>query len=112
MRLATLSCQDNLRFMRALPDASVQLILASPNYNMGREYESRESLDAYVTRQRRVISECVRLLGPRCSLCWQVGNYVTKGQKFPLDMVLYPVFQELKLPLRNRIIWHFGHGLH
>jgi adenine-specific DNA-methyltransferase len=54
----------------------------------------------------------VRLLSPTGSLCWQVGNHVDRGEIFPLDMVLYPVFQEHGLRLRNRIVWHFEHGLH
>jgi adenine-specific DNA-methyltransferase len=35
-----------------------------------------------------------------------------EGAIVPLDLVLYPIFRSLGLPLRNRIIWHFGHGLH
>ena len=46
------------------------------------------------------------------SLCWQVGNYVDNGQIIPLDLKLYPIFERLGLRLRNRIVWHFGHGLH
>lgn len=46
------------------------------------------------------------------SICWQVGNYVNKGEVFPLDIYYYQIFKKLGLKLRNRIIWHFGHGLH
>lgn len=41
-----------------------------------------------------------------------MGNYVDKGSIVPLDTVLYPIFSGLKLKMRNRIIWHFEHGLH
>ena len=41
-----------------------------------------------------------------------MGNYVNKGEIVPLDIALYPVFQELGLKMRNRIIWRFDHGLH
>jgi adenine-specific DNA-methyltransferase len=105
-------CQDNLEFMRPLRSESMQLIVTSPPYNIGKSYESRSSLDEYVKAQSDVISECVRLLSSGGSLCWQVGNHVDNGEIFPLDMVLYPVFQKLGLRLRNRIIWHFEHGLH
>jgi adenine-specific DNA-methyltransferase len=98
--------------MAALPNTSVQLVVTSPPYNIGKSYESRSPLDAYVRAQSRVIAECVRLLHPRGSLCWQIGNHVAKGEIFPLDMVLYPVFREHGLRLRNRIVWHFEHGLH
>ncbi len=109
---ATMSCQDNLAFMRPLPSESMRLIVTSPPYNIGKSYEKRRSLETYVAQQAQVISECVRLLGPDGSLCWQVGNHVQDGEIFPLDMVLYPIFREHGLHLRNRIVWHFEHGLH
>lgn len=107
-----LQCQDNLAFMRPLATGSMQLIVTSPPYNIGKAYEKRSRLDSYIEQQAQVISECVRLLGPRGSLCWQVGNHVQDGEIFPLDTVLYPVFREHGLHLRNRIVWHFEHGLH
>lgn len=91
---------------------TMQLIITSPPYNIGKSYEARSSLDDYIEAQAQVISECVRLLAPSGSLCWQVGNHVYKGEIFPLDMVLYQVFKEQGLHLRNRIVWHFEHGLH
>ena len=107
-----LACQDNLAFMEALPDGQFKLIVTSPPYNIGKDYESKTSLKAWLECQKQVIAECVRLLHPQGSICWQVGNYVRKGEIIPLDVVLYPVFAELGLRLRNRIVWHFGHGLH
>lgn len=107
-----MECQDNLAFMRPLPAEIMRLIVTSPPYNIGKAYEARSSLDAYVQAQAQVISECVRLLHPQGSLCWQVGNHVQKREIFPLDMILFPVFREHGLHLRNRIIWHFEHGLH
>lgn len=111
-RSVQMVCQDNLAFMRPLPDASVKLIVTSPPYNIGKSYERRSPLSEYVKAQAQVISECVRLLVDGGSLCWQVGNHVDGGEIFPLDMVLYPIFKEHGLNLRNRIVWHFEHGLH
>ncbi len=111
-RAAVMRCQDNLSFMRPLPDGSMNLVVTSPPYNIGKSYEARSPLADYIKAQAQVISECVRLLAPTGSLCWQVGNHVQKGEIFPLDMILYPVFQEHGLKLRNRIVWHFEHGLH
>ena len=107
-----ISCEDNLDFMRPLKSGSIDLIVTSPPYNIGKSYERRSPLDAYITQQAQVISECVRLLSKTGSLCWQVGNHVDRGEIFPLDMVLYPIFREHGLRLRNRIVWHFEHGLH
>ena len=109
---AVMKVQDNLKFMRGLDDESMKLIVTSPPYNIGKSYEKRSPLDLYVKSQAQVISECVRLLHPNGSICWQVGNHVDKGEIFPLDLVLYHLFKDHGLKLRNRIVWHFEHGLH
>ena len=109
---AVLACQDNLKFMRGLPDGEFKLIVTSPPYNLGKEYEGKSTIDLYLTMQARVIAECIRLLHPNGSICWQVGNFVDNGEITPLDVLLYPLFREHGLKLRNRIVWHFGHGLH
>ncbi len=103
---------DVLNLLSDVPDGFVKLVVTSPPYNLGKPYESRLDLDEYLANQRRVIEECVRVLDNRGSICWQVGNYVDNGEIIPLDLVLYPIFASLGLHLRNRIIWHFGHGLH
>jgi adenine-specific DNA-methyltransferase len=79
---------------------------------LGKEYESHLHLDDYISQQREVIAECVRVLADGGSICWQVGNYVDDGAIIPLDALLYSVFAGLGLKMRNRIVWHFEHGLH
>lgn len=105
-------CEDNRTFMAGLPDGEMKLIVTSPPYNLGKSYEAKAPLEVYLEEQRQVINECVRLLHPQGSICWQVGNYVQEGEIIPLDTLLYPIFKYHGLKLRNRIIWHFGHGLH
>ncbi len=70
---AVIVCEDNLAFMRTLPEASMKLVVTSPPYNMGKEYETKSSLDAYLEEQRATITEAVRLLHPKGSICWQIG---------------------------------------
>ncbi len=103
---------DCLELLKQISDQSIQLIVTSPPYNLGKEYEKRLKISSYIEQQREVIHECYRILSPQGNICWQVGNYVDKGGIVPLDTILYPVFAELGLILRNRIIWHFEHGLH
>lgn len=103
---------DCLDLLRMIPAESMQLIVTSPPYNIGKEYEKRLRLDLYLRQQAQVIAECVRILSLTGSICWQVGNYVDRGAIIPLDTVLYPIFSGLGLRMRNRIIWHFEHGLH
>ena len=103
---------DCLNFLKAQPSGCAQLVVTSPPYNLGKEYESHLDLAEYVRQQAAVIGECVRILDPRGSICWQVGNYVDDGAIIPLDSMLYPIFRDLGLRMRNRIVWHFEHGLH
>ena len=102
---------DCLDILRQIPDESIQLIVTSPPYNIGKEYENKLKLDIYLKQQIKVIKECVRVLSRKGSLCWQVGNYVSNSSIIPLDTALTPVFTSF-LKMRNRIIWHFEHGLH
>lgn len=101
-----------LDFLKRVPDSSLQLVVTSPPYNIGKTYERRLKLSDYVEQQAAVIEACVRALAPDGSICWQVGNYVDQGAIVPLDAILYPVFQKLGLKMRNRVVWHFEHGLH
>lgn len=103
---------DCLDLLKSIPDESLQLVVTSPPYNIGKEYEKRLHLDLYLQQQAQVIAECVRALSPKGSICWQVGNYVDTGAIIPLDTVLYPIFSSIGLRMRNRIVWHFEHGLH
>lgn len=101
-----------LELLKAIPNESVQLVVTSPPYNIGKQYEKKLDLDLYLAQQAEVIAECVRVLSPKGSICWQVGNYVHKGAITPLDTILYPIFTNNGVRMRNRIIWHFEHGLH
>jgi len=109
---AVLYCGDCLDLLRSVPSEAIQLVVTSPPYNIGKAYEKKIDLETYIDQQQKVINECVRVLSPRGSICWQVGNHVDNGAIVPLDTLLYPVFSECGLKMRNRIIWHFEHGLH
>jgi adenine-specific DNA-methyltransferase len=95
-----------------IPDQSVSLIITSPPYNLGKDYEDRVSIEQYLGTQAQVIAQLYRILKNNGSICWQVGNFVDDGEVYPLDILYYSIFKKLGLFLRNRIIWHFGHGLH
>lgn len=98
--------------LKTVPDESVKLIVTSPPYNIGKEYEARTSIDNYLDKQATIIEQLHRTLRADGSICWQVGNYVDDGEIFPLDVYYYRIFKNLGMQLRNRIVWHFGHGLH
>lgn len=99
-------------FIATIPDDPITLIITSPPYNLGKDYEDRVSIESYLRSQEQVIAQMLRILRKNGSICWQVGNFVEKGEVYPLDIFYYGIFKKLGLRLRNRIIWHFGHGLH
>ena len=107
-----LECGNAVDFAKKLKNDSIQLIITSPPYNIGKSYETRVSIQEYLDTQTELIKELVRVMNPAGSLCWQIGNYVEKSEVFPLDIYYYPIFKDAGLKLRNRIVWHFGHGLH
>ena len=92
---AQIECRDNLEFMRSLKSGSMNLIVTSPPYNIGKDYEKRTTNEIYIEQQSLAVAEAV-----------------DDGEIFPLDILLYQKFKDLGLKLRNRIVWTFGHGLH
>lgn len=115
---ATLFLGDRLHLIEQIAAAGgkARLIVTSPPYNIGKEYEESLDFDEYIAQQQQTIEACLDILADDGSICWQVGHYIDGGatnkEAFPLDLVLYPIFKSFNLKLKNRIIWTFGHGLH
>ena len=103
---------DILEYLRKEKTRKFDLIITSPPYNIGKAYETKTSIKNYLSTQKQIIKGLVKVLSDQGSICWQVGNYVDNGEVFPLDIYYYEIFSKLGLKLRNRIVWHFGHGLH
>lgn len=108
-QIALLDCRD---LLAEVPDESVDLVVTSPPYNLGKAYEGRVALKEYIEAQRFVIEECARVLKASGSIFWQVGTFSDKGQLVPLDIRFFPVLEEAGLQPRNRIMWIRQHGLH
>ena len=113
--------EDNILFgldvenvLDSLPEEPIfDLVVTSPPYDIGKSYEKKMPLDEYVSWQRRIVQKIYSRLKDTGSICWEIGNYINKdGSIIPLDIVLDTIFRELDMQLRNRIVWHFGHGLH
>jgi len=105
-------CGDTFEFIKTFPGETTKLIITSPPYNLGKEYENKTHIESYLESQVRIIEQLVRVLRHDGSICWQVGNFVENSEVFPLDVFYYDIFKKYKLKLRNRIIWRFNHGLH
>lgn len=104
---------DAFDFLAKVKTGSVDLVVSSPPYFMGKEYDTSLSIQDFKSVHLRLLPELVRVLKPGGSLCWQVGHHVRGGVSVPLDAIVYGTFAESEeLFLRNRIIWTFGHGEH
>jgi DNA modification methylase len=105
---------DASQLLDQIPNNSVDLILTSPPYNIGKAYERGmfTSLDDYTRWMDKLVAKLVKKLKPTGSICWQVGNHVDDGSITPLDYLFYPMFAKRGWHLRNRIIWRFNFGLH
>ena len=108
-RIALGDCRD---LLGAMPSESVDLVISSPPYNLGKEYETRRELEHYLDEQREVLRECHRVLRPTGSIFWQVGSFSHDGTLVPLDIKFFPIFEDLGMLPRNRIVWVRQHGLH
>lgn len=110
---AKLYRQDVEGFLDNLPIEPIfDLTVTSPPYDIGKPYEKRVPLGEYLDWQKGIIEKIVKRTKDTGSICWQVGNYAENGSIRPLDIEIAHVFYDLGLKLRNRIIWHFGHGMH
>ena len=116
----TLYLGDCFDLIKTIPDNSVKLIVTSPPYAMGKDYERpKDNIATFISQHIRLLPELIRVLQPGGSLCWQVGYHIKNGIYTPLDFLIYDIVQNMnktqldddKLYLQNRIIWTFGHGL-
>jgi adenine-specific DNA-methyltransferase len=105
--------QDAIHFLSELKEGSIDLLVSSPPYCMGKAYEKTISAEDFRAMHERLAPLLVRALKDGGSLCWQVGHHVQNGVVIPLDAVVYSIFSKQKeMLLRNRIVWTFAHGVH
>jgi len=95
-----------------LPDECIDLVVSSPPYNLGKEYEAKVALEHYLEEQAAVLRECSRILKKTGSIMWQVGAFSHNGTLIPLDIRFFPILESFGLIPRNRIVWVRQHGVH
>lgn len=79
---------DAATFLDGLRASSVDLIVSSPPYFMGKEYDRSSSVEDFFADHVALLPRLVRALKPGGSLCWQVGNHVKDGAIVPLDALV------------------------
>lgn len=114
----TLYYGDCLRLLKKIPSNSIDVVITSPPYCMGKAYEDpHDDIQTFKHQHTNIFDHLYRVVKPGGSICWQIGYHITDNCIVPLDYIVYDVFtsknSQLEYPiiLRNRIIWTFGHGL-
>lgn len=114
----TLFDGDCKKLLHQIPSESVDLVVTSPPYCIGKAYEDpHDDIDTFKKQHLEIFDDIYRIVKPGGSVCWQIGYHVSEKCIIPLDYIVYDIFTEksklLQYPfiLRNRIIWTFGHGL-
>jgi site-specific DNA-methyltransferase (adenine-specific) len=97
-------CRSSER-MTALPDRSVHLMVTSPPYNAGKEYDQDLTLDEYRELLRRVFSETYRVLVAGGRACVNLANLGRKPY-IPLHVFVVQDLLEIGFLMRGEIIWN------
>lgn len=90
--------------MGELPDCSVHLMVTSPPYNVGKEYDEDLSLEEYLRFLRNVWMEVYRVLVPGGRACVNVANLGRKPY-IPLNGLIAKEMTDLGFLMRGEIIW-------
>jgi len=91
--------------MAELPDNSVHLMVTSPPYNVGKEYDKNLTLNEYRSFLRRVWGEVKRVLVPGGRVCINIANLGRKPY-IPLHTFIIEDMLDLKFLMRGEIIWN------
>lgn len=96
--------RQNSKAMTQLPDNSVHLMVTSPPYNVGKDYDANLSLDDYRTLLRDVFKETYRVLVPGGRACINVANLGRKPY-LPIHAYIIEMMEDLGYLMRGEIIW-------
>jgi site-specific DNA-methyltransferase (adenine-specific) len=106
--LDTLHCQSS-ETMEQIPDGTVALMVTSPPYNVGKDYDDDLSLDEYLGLLRRVFRETYRVLEAGGRVAVNVANLGRKPY-LPLNHRVARLLTEAGFLLRGEIIWQKARG--
>ena len=103
-------CGDVLDVLRLLPDESVDLVVTSPPYNIGKEYETVQPLDEYLCWCERWIAELHRLVKPTGGFWLNLG-YLSMPGRAKAVPIPYLLWDRIPFFLIQEIVWNYGAGV-
>lgn len=87
----TLFNGDCRKLLKRLPDESVDLVVTSPPYCIGKAYEDpHDDIETFRKQHQDIFSDLYRVVKPGGSICWQIGYHVSDKCVVPLDYIIYP----------------------
>jgi DNA modification methylase len=101
-------CQDS-RKMENVPDSSVHLMVTSPPYNVGKDYDADLSLNEYLALLKDVFRETYRVLVNGGRACVNIAN-IGRKPYIPYHKFIIDVMLEIGFLMRGEIIWNKGAG--
>ncbi len=93
--------------MEELPDNSIHLMVTSPPYNVGKEYDKNLSFTEYREFLKRVWKEVYRVLVPGGRACINIANLGRKPY-IPLHAFIIEDMLDIGFLMRGEIIWNKG----
>jgi len=90
--------------MKDIPDKSVHLMITSPPYNCGKEYDKDLTLEEYLQLLKNVMKEVYRVLVNGGRACINVANMGRKPY-IPLNAHINKIMLDLGFLMRGEIIW-------
>ncbi len=104
----TLLCQ-NSSSLKEIPDSSVHLMVTSPPYNVGKEYDGDLRIDEYCTMLDKVFAETYRILVNGGRACINIAN-VGRKPYIPYHAFIIDIMLKNGFLMRGEIIWEKGAG--
>jgi site-specific DNA-methyltransferase (adenine-specific) len=101
-------CQDS-RSLSNIPDSSIHLMVTSPPYNVGKEYDRDLDLEEYLTLLRDVFAETHRALVDGGRVCINIAN-VGRKPYIPYHKHIIDQMQDVGFLMRGEVIWDKGPG--
>ncbi len=95
--------------MEELPDDCVALMVTSPPYNVGKEYDVDLSLEEYLGLLKRVLGETFRVLEPGGRVAVNVAN-LGRRPYLALNHRVAALLEDLGFMLRGEIVWQKAQG--
>jgi site-specific DNA-methyltransferase (adenine-specific) len=96
--------QGSSESMRQIPDNCVALMVTSPPYNVGKDYDDDLGIDEYLQLLRNVFTETFRVVEPGGRVAVNVANLGRKPY-IPLNQYVSALLTEIGFDLRGEIIW-------